>query len=257
MRYGVLADVHGNLPALEAIVATLRARGAEGWIVAGDIVGYGAYPNECVAMVDELRAVCVAGNHDLIAVGRLSDEGVSAPARISLEWTSHRLSPASRVFLNGLAQTQVVGGVVITHGSLNDVRDYVTRPWHARAALTRLRREYPKAHALVVGHTHRPWAWSASHGAWRSTRSGVDLPTGEAVLLNPGAVGQSREVIVRARGMLLDLESGRAEFARSRYDVERYRAVLKAESLPDESCQYLPSRHRVVLRGVRRVMLGY
>jgi predicted phosphodiesterase len=257
MRYGVLADVHGNLPALEAIVTELRACGVDRWIVAGDIVGYGAYPNECVAMVDELQAVCVAGNHDLIALGRLSDAGVSTPASISLRWTSQRLSGESRAFLGRLPERQIVEDVVVTHGSLNDVREYMTRPWQARAALMQLRRDYPNARALIVGHTHRPWAWSASHGAWRSTRAGVELSKGEPVLLNPGSVGQSREVTVRARGMLLDLVSGCAVFRRSRYDVEKYRAVLKAEGLPPESCQYLPSRHRVVLRGVRKAVAGY
>ena len=70
--------------------------------MAGDLVGYGAYPNECIERTIELGALCVAGNHDLIALGDLSDERISAPARASLRWTSERLSESSRGFLRSL-----------------------------------------------------------------------------------------------------------------------------------------------------------
>ena len=69
MRYGVLADVHGNLDALRAVLRALERHGVDRYLVAGDLVGYGPYPNECVAALAELPATCVAGNHDLIALG--------------------------------------------------------------------------------------------------------------------------------------------------------------------------------------------
>src|SRR5881628_1603195 len=83
LRYAILSDVHSNLAALRTVIATLTELRPQRWIVAGDLVGYGAYPNECVEVVEELGAICVAGNHDLIALGRLSDERIGTPARVS------------------------------------------------------------------------------------------------------------------------------------------------------------------------------
>jgi predicted phosphodiesterase len=258
LRYAILSDVHANLAALRTVIATLEELRPQRWIVAGDIVGYGAYPNECVKVVQELGAICVAGNHDLIALGRLSDERISTPARRSLEWTAATLSSSSRRFLTALPSTAVVDDVVVvTHGSLDDVSEYVTRPWQARAQLERLRRDYPAARVLVVGHTHRPWAWNASRGGARSTRHPRDLPDREPVLLNPGAVGQSRELVARARGAVLDLDTGRAEFVATRYDVGAYRRVLRSVGLPPEGCHYVPSAARVAARGIRRAVAGY
>jgi predicted phosphodiesterase len=258
VRYGILADIHGNLDALDTVVAALSRRGAERWIVAGDLVGYGAFPNECIERVVELGALCVAGNHDLIALGLLSDERISAPARASLRWTSERLSESSRSFLRSLPPTAVVdGSLVVTHGSLNRVSEYVTRPRQAAEQMGIVRREHPGARVLVVGHTHRPWAWSHGRGGARLVRLPQRVPLDEPLLLNPGAVGQSRELLPRARGAVLDLDHSRADFVAVRYDVSRYRAALRAVGLPPEGCQYVPSRTRVVLRNVRRLIAGY
>ncbi len=73
MRLGIIADIHGNLPALEAVLEALSDERVDHYLCAGDLVGYRPFPNECVAMVAALGATCVAGNHDLIAIGRLSD----------------------------------------------------------------------------------------------------------------------------------------------------------------------------------------
>src|SRR5688572_30513028 len=102
MRLGVIADIHGNLHALEAAFATLNREGVDGYVCLGDLVGYGAFPNECVERVAETGAVCVAGNHDLIALGRLPDDQCIPLARHSLEWTSRQLTPASRDYLSRL-----------------------------------------------------------------------------------------------------------------------------------------------------------
>jgi predicted phosphodiesterase len=258
VRYALLADVHGNLNALRAIIAALRRRGVERWVVAGDVVGYGAYPNECVEAVADLGAVCVAGNHDLIALGRMSDEGISAPARMSLRWTSARLSDSSRRFLAGLPLSAVLDdALVITHGSLDSVSEYVTKPRQAARQLERMRREHPRAQVLVVGHTHRPWAWSRSRGGTRGAWLPLKVPQREPLLLNPGSVGQSRELRVRARGAVLDLDVGRNEFVSAQYDFERYRVELSAAGLPPEGCHYISSVPRVGLRNVRRVVFGY
>ena len=122
MRYGVIADVHGNLDALRAVLRAIDREGVDRHLVAGDLVGYGPYPNECVAAVAELSAICVAGNHDLIALGALSDERCIELARRSLTWTRRVLGADERAFLAALPRVDTApGGVRMAHGSLDEI----------------------------------------------------------------------------------------------------------------------------------------
>src|SRR3954453_17593902 len=102
MRYGVLGDVHGNLDALDVAIQTLQQEDIDAYLCLGDLVGYGPYPNECVRAIREVGAVTVAGNHDLISVGRLSTDGCGQLARESLAWTSQRLTTETRRYLEQL-----------------------------------------------------------------------------------------------------------------------------------------------------------
>src|SRR6059036_2321500 len=112
MRYAVLSDIHGNLAELEAALAYFRRVGVDGYLCAGDLVGYGPEPNECVTAVASLDAVCVAGNHDLIALGELSKERCIPLARRSLEWTRKALRGDVREYLAGLPRrARAEGGV--------------------------------------------------------------------------------------------------------------------------------------------------
>ena len=159
MRYGVIADIHGNAQALEAVTAELDRIGVDRYLCAGDLVGYGAQPNECVEMVARLEPICVAGNHDLMALGELSEEGCVRLARRTMRWTREVLSEDARAYLASLPRrAEAAGGVVIAHGSLDDPEQYVFRVDQATAQLGRLAREHPGAQVLIVGHTHLAFA---------------------------------------------------------------------------------------------------
>ena len=138
-RVGLIADVHANLPALEAAVERLEAEGVDAYACAGDLVGYGPFPDECVALVRGLRGItCVAGNHDLIALGRL-DTGRCIPlARRTLEWTREHISEATRGRLPALPPILVEDGFVVAHGSLDDPQRYVRSDADAAEQLERL-----------------------------------------------------------------------------------------------------------------------
>jgi predicted phosphodiesterase len=254
MRFGVIADVHGNLQALEAVVRELERREVEAWIVAGDLVGYGANPNECIEIVAGLDATCVAGNHDLIALGRLSDDRCIELARTSLRWTRGVLGDDARSFLAGLPlAASAPGGVVVAHGSLNDPQQYTRTVEDARAQLEELT-AWRHAGVLVLGHTHMPLAVGASDR--RRPHGRVQLPVGAPVVLNPGAAGQSREALPRARTMVLDLAAHEATFLRLSYDVAGCRAQLRGAGLSPRSCHLPPSparrAGRVARAAVRR-----
>jgi predicted phosphodiesterase len=250
MRYGVLADVHGNLDALRAVLRAIEREGVDGFLVAGDLVGYGAYPNECVAAVAELAATCAAGNHDLIVLGDLSDDRCIELARESLRWTRQVLGSDERAFLEALPRmASAPGGVRVAHGSLDDPQQYTTTGTEAAAQLALLEdREH--ARLLVLGHTHRTLAYGRRSGRLRADGA-TALPPGEAVLLNPGAVGQSRELRARARFAVLDLDAREARFFAIPYDVAACRAALRRAGLSPRSSHLRPSPARAAIRAWR------
>ena len=260
MRYGILADIHGNLPALESALAHLRRLGVDRYLVAGDLVGYGPFPNECVATVGALDAVCVAGNHDLIALGRLSDAKCIPLARRSLEWTRNMLDADARAFLEAMPlRAQVGDAISIAHGSLDDPSEYTLRPEQAVAQLGRLGRERPTVRALILGHTHRPWACDETGRVARPAADGRLPLGGSRWVINPGGVGQSRSFRVRAHLAILDLERMTATYDSVSYDNRRCRQELRRHGLHPRSYHLPPSpirRLRRIGRNTRRRLSG-
>jgi predicted phosphodiesterase len=259
MRYGVISDVHANLHALDAVLDRLAGEGVDAYLCAGDLVGYGPFPDECVRRVLDLPGiVCVAGNHDLIVLGELSDQRCVALARDSLRWTRGAIDSETWDRLGALPRSAVVDGVAVFHGSIGDPQAYVHTEMQALECLRALPSAAPAAELMVVGHTHRSMAVGERRGALRpGTRGEVALPAGERVLLNPGAVGQSRERAVRAHAMVLDLDARTARFCAVPYDVAACRAALRERGLPPEACHMPPSPWGELTgrakRGVRRV----
>jgi len=264
MRYGVLSDVHGNGFALRAAVDRLTRAGVDGWVCAGDIIGYGPQPNECVELLAELGASCVAGNHELLALGRLPLHRSGRLARETTPWTRAVLRDDSRAFLAALPLTLRLGDVLVAHGSLTDPERYVTRPAEALEELLALERMAAGVRILVLGHTHRPWLYHDTAGTLPSpTGRTTALPPAGRLLVNPGSVGQSRqrERVPHARFLLLDLDRGEIRPFAEPYDVDAARAALRAAGLP-RSCVHVapgrlraaPRRAATILRYARRRM---
>jgi predicted phosphodiesterase len=252
MRYGVIADVHGNLHALEAALAFLATEDVDAYLCAGDLVGYGPLPNECVRRVLGLPVTCVAGNHDLIALGRLGDERCIPLARASLRWTRTVLDEDARALLAGLPLGAQERDIALCHGSLDDPQRYVTSEPAARSCLARLP---AGADLLVLGHTHHAMAVGERRGmVLRDATGSVPLPPGERMLVNPGAVGQSRTADPSARVMVLDTAARTAAFHALPYDVAACRRALRERGLPAASCHLPPSRWRGAASAVRRAL---
>jgi predicted phosphodiesterase len=242
MRLGVISDVHANRHALDAALEFLAGQRLDAYLCAGDLVGYGPFPDECVRRVLDLPGVSVAGNHDLIVLDELSDQRCVALARDSLRWTRSVIRPETRERLATLPRSAVVDGVAVHHGSIGDPQAYVHTELQALDCLRALPAAAPEAELMVVGHTHRPMAVAERRGALRRGADGaVALPAGERVLLNPGAVGQSRERAVRAQAMVLDLEARTARFCAVPYDATACREALRERGLPPEACHMPPS----------------
>jgi predicted phosphodiesterase len=254
VRYAVLSDIHGNMHALDAALDALADLDVTGYLCAGDLVGYGPMPNECVAAVAALDAVCVAGNHDLIALGRLPDDDCSELAKASLRWTRRHLDDAARRYLEGLPLVLATpDGVVAAHGSLRDPWEYVRAPAQRVEQLRALAQEHPRARVLILGHTHRPALHGARGGATDVRRGHtVRLADGDTYLLNPGSVGQSRDGNPRAQFMVLDTDRSEVTFHAVRFDVRACRRALRQRGLPAYSYQLDPPALRRYAGRLRR-----
>jgi predicted phosphodiesterase len=256
MRIGLLSDVHANHAALQAALRWLEDQGAERLLVAGDLVGYGPQPNECVEQLAAAGAECVAGNHDLFVLDRLPPTRFPPLARRSADLTRSLISADVRAFLEALPVRLHMDHILMTHGSLDSPEEYVVDERRAGELLRRMPKEAPGCDTLVLGHTHRQWCVVADHGALRPRGRRVSLP-GTARLLNPGSVGQSRqrERRPRARFALYDSSALGVEFIRLDYDVDSSRRALQQLGLPDR-CLHAPPRVRGRIRGVARRILG-
>jgi predicted phosphodiesterase len=232
MRVAVVSDIHSNLHALEAVLATIEDEAPDELWCLGDLVGYGPRPNECCAAIAERADVCLAGNHDLAVRGTIDLEEFGGEAAVAARWTRDVLALDAQTFLDRLEPEGSAHGVALYHGSARDpVWEYVLTDEGALATL-----ELTGAPLILVGH---------SHVALQIVQSGDDLSGGLApaetelelegvrALLNPGSVGQPRDGDPRAAYLLLDLEARRATYRRVEYDVKQTQREMREAGLPE------------------------
>jgi diadenosine tetraphosphatase ApaH/serine/threonine PP2A family protein phosphatase len=229
VRIAVVSDIHGNLPALEAVLAALAPFDAI-WQL-GDIVGYGPQPDAVVARLRELGAIGVRGNHDAAAVGDLATSAFNSEARTAVLWTASVIDADTRAWLSELPETRVEGEYTLAHGSPRDpLWEYVLTTPTARANFASL----TTRHALI-GHTHLPLVFREDDGLIEtiapSDGSALVLDERRA-MLNPGSVGQPRDGDPRAGGASLDTETGTMTWRRVPYDIAAVQARMRKAGLP-------------------------
>lgn len=226
-RVAFISDVHSNLEALEAVLDEV---GRLKVFCAGDIVGYGASPNEVVRILRDIGATCVVGNHDRAALD--GDAGEFNPrAAVAAIWTSRQLTEESREFLGSLPThlSAVVGGkkVYMTHGSPDDpMWEYVRPSTHSDLFDYYLGKV--QADVIALGHTHLAFQWRSESGG---------------VVFNPGSVGQPRNGDRRASFAVLSVEGGevRVEPRLVEYDAERAAKKILESGLPSSLATQLIS----------------
>ncbi|WP_435334354.1 metallophosphoesterase family protein [Haloarchaeobius sp. TZWWS8] len=209
MKYGVISDVHGNLPALESVLADMPP--VDGLLCAGDTVGYGPWPAECIDELVARDVPSVMGNHDR-AVASETGFSFNDLAQAAIEYTREQLSHRHLDWLRDLpTERRAADGTVhVVHGHPDDP-DHYTRPHEFSASLLR------EARALVMGHTH--------------VQHTEIYP--EGVVMNPGSVGQPRDGDPRAAYSVLDLDELSVDERRVEYDVQRVQTAIRDAGLPD------------------------
>jgi predicted phosphodiesterase len=232
MRVGVISDIHGNLHALQAVLAEFAGERLDAIWCLGDLVGYGPRPNECTMTVSRSASICLVGNHDLGVLGRLDLDDFSHDAAAAALWSREVLSEEARTYLRQRKTSTKTRDCELFHASPRDpVWEYVLSEEAARAAL-----RLTAAPLVLVGHSHVALAFALADGeltgALAPDGTEIDLSTGRW-LLNPGSVGQPRDGDPRAAFVILDLDLRHAAFRRVAYPVERTQEEILERGLPD------------------------
>lgn len=241
MRYLVISDIHGNLQALEAVLADARAARFDHVLCLGDLVGYGADPEAVVDRVLHLAPLTVVrGNHDKVASGIEPAFNFHDQARQAIEWTTGALSSASLQTLRDLptGPVDVTPELVICHGAPYDEDHYIFDARDASRALM----GGPIALTLF-GHTHVPAAFAAARRGIEVLLPDLspDMPGVQVLawdrdrpmLVNVGAVGQPRDGDPRAAYGIVDSDQNEIEFRRAEYDIQTAQERILAAGLPE------------------------
>ncbi len=246
MRVAVLSDIHANLPALEAVLEDTEDAGIEERWCLGDVVGYGAEPNECAELTAARCKVCLVGNHDLAVLGKLDASTFSSAAATAVEWTIASSSMATLAYLRELEPADVTRAVALYHASPRDpVWEYVLWPDQAAECLAAQERR-----VSLIGHSHVALFFSApdpgaggraaSEARGWQAGAGTRLEIGEGRwLINPGSVGQPRDGDPRAAWLELDTESWEVTYHRVAYDIGRAADSIERAGLPEHLARRL------------------
>ena len=234
MRVAVITDLHGNMAALEAVLAAIAGHDVHAIYCGGDLVGYGPHPSEVCHLVEDLEIPTIYGNYDFAIARDLTDcgcayltKGERALGQRSVDWTLTHTDQRAKDFMLGLPfDLRFMMGDVrvhLVHGSPRKVNEYLFED-KPSSLYERLAAE-ADCDVLVFGHTHRPWI---------REHDGV-------VFVNCGAVGKPKDGDPRAAFALLDLVDGRVEarIERVPYDVEGVANEVLQTDLPDEFAQAL------------------
>jgi len=230
VRYAVLSDIHGNIEALQAVLADAAAQ-ADAVICLGDVVGYGADPVPCVELVAERAQAWTVGNHEHGVTGQLDLEWFNPYARAACEWTREQLDEDHRAYLAALPLRVELGDATLVHASPSHPEewDYLLLAEDGYAAFpafaTRL---------CFVGHSHVPGVWSVGSSGTDHARGAVEveLAEGRRYIVNVGSVGQPRDRDPRAAYAVWDLDRSRVTVRRVHYDHGLARRKIVAAGLP-------------------------
>jgi predicted phosphodiesterase len=239
MRVAIVSDIHGNRQAFEAVLDDIEGSDSQELWCLGDLVGYGADPDACVALAREHAAICLAGNHDLGVRGDLALEDFSRGAALAARWTQETITEETLQYLKSLEPLSLDESVGLYHASPRDpVWEYVLSALQAELCL-----DVQSHRVCLIGHSHVALSFARfpgepATGQTRTAEEELEMPAGEW-LINPGSVGQPRDGDPRAAWLELDLDGWQAVYRRVEYDIEGAAAAIRAARLPDSLAERL------------------
>jgi len=230
MKYAVISDIHGNLEALEATIEAISAEKVDRLLCLGDIVGYGANPVECIAIIKDLSPVTVCGNHDAACRNTLDLDYFTERAAEALIWTRNRLSQEDINYLKSLKLGYKNDDLILTHGTLYEPEEfhYMVSPYEADLSFKQM-----KTKICFVGHTHLPGVFILKSDKIQRLRDNkVNLLSCDKVIVNTGSVGQPRDRDPRVSYAIYDMNSKEVEIKRVAYDVRKAQRKILNAHLP-------------------------
>ena len=239
-RLCIISDIHGNLEALRKVLELLK--GFDSPIVClGDIVGYGANPNECIRLIKDRQIKSVMGNHDAAAIGLMDLNWFNPTAKQAIKWTANKLTAESKSFLESQKKSIKIGGAFLVHGSpMNPITEYVNNISVANDCF-----EFIEEDITLVGHTHVPlsFAYNRDHIKVEHYIDGGKFTINGRCILNPGSVGQPRDGNKMASFAVIDFKVKEFTVYRTHYDVNLASRKILDSGLPE----FLASR---ILNGI-------
>ncbi len=230
MLHAIVSDVHANLEALEGVLADIDRRGADAVVCLGDLVGYGASPNECMTMLRPRLEAVVLGNHDQAALEPEMLENFNREAATAARWTRTVLSRGHADWLRALPYSASWHGAHLVHASPANPEEwnYVFTPAEAVHEMV----SCPQP-VCFVGHSHYPGTFEVDGARGRYTREVTVAGRRDCrYLIVVPSVGQPRDGDPRAGYLLWDDAAWTFEHVRLGYDVESARARILAAGLP-------------------------
>lgn len=230
MRYAVFSDIHSNLEAFKRVLESIKGQGVDKCICLGDVVGYGPFPNECVALVKEHCHVCVLGNHDNVALGREESATFNLYAQQAIEWTRRELTPVSRSIIVQWPYTKSEGKFLFVHASPWSPGD-----WNYVEDLKGVEDSFFFFNEPIcfIGHSHKPMIAimedSKTYNIYKSKYLRI-LPT-QRLIINVGSVGQPRDRNPAACWCLVDTEEMFLQFYRVPYSIKSTQDAMTARAM--------------------------
>jgi predicted phosphodiesterase len=222
MRVAILADIHSNLQALSKAFSIIDRSRIDEVYCLGDIVGYGANPNECVELIRSRATHCVLGNHDLAAVDPSNAEYFTKPGRIAAEWTHKTLAINHLEFLSTLPLTLETPVCTLAHAAPAHPQrwDYVLSLQSAKVQFSAF-----TTPLCFIGHTHVPSVCGESLRTFTFKK-------GMRFLINVGSVGQPRDGNPQLSFGVFDSDLWTYQNIRADYDIAGAAAAIRSRGLP-------------------------
>ena len=233
MRYAIIADIHANLAAFTAVLDDIERRGGGEEVgCLGDVVGYGPDPHQCIELLCQYKHVCVAGNHDWAAIGKIDTSDFNPDAAAACHWTANQLTPEDKQYLDSLPLVVQRDDFTLVHGSPRDpIWEYLLSTSSAKQNFT-----YFQSQFCLVGHSHVSLVFECSEtGACLVSEfpDGAELTLARnRLIINPGGVGQPRDGNPKASYAIYDSEARSVTLYRVPYDIGATQARMVEHRLP-------------------------
>ncbi|MCX8089936.1 MAG: metallophosphatase family protein [Verrucomicrobiae bacterium] len=236
MRFAIIADIHANLEALQAVLEDIREQKCTHYACLGDVVGYNANPKECLDIIRQMNIPVVKGNHDEYCSTDDPLDGFNPAAAAAVAWTRKQLSEDDRQWLRDLKYQRLVNGFTIVHATLDAPQrwGYVFDKLAAAASFT-----YQNTPVCFFGHTHVPVAFMRDTVVRGGTYSKFKIEAGKKYFINVGAVGQPRDNNPKAAYVIYDLDESTIELRRVEYDVAKAQKKIRDAGLPERLAERL------------------